>query len=69
MGDSVMAIFKRPADAIYAALDMQSIQPTSTACVSRAWTGYLAPAYRDSLGRGSHGNVGTARKAGLDRDW
>ena len=65
MGDSVMAIFKDPADAIYAALDMQSHSADINGLRSRAGQDTLRLRIGIHWGEVVIGNVGTAERL----DW
>ena len=65
MGDSVMAIFKDPADAIYAALDMQSHSADINNLRSRAGQDTLRLRIGIHWGDVVIGNVGTAERL----DW
>lgn len=65
MGDSVMAIFKDPADAVYAALDMQSHSADINGLRSRAGQDTLRLRIGIHWGEVVIGNVGTAERL----DW
>lgn len=65
MGDSVMAIFRNPADAIYAALDMQSHSADINGLRSRAGQDILRLRIGIHWGEVVIGNVGTAERL----DW
>lgn len=65
MGDSVMAIFKDPADAIYAALDMQSHSADINGLRSRAGQDTLRLRIGIHWGEVVIGNVGTSERL----DW
>lgn len=65
MGDSVMAIFREPADAIYAALDMQSHSADINGLRSRAGQDTLRLRIGIHWGEVVIGNVGTAERL----DW
>jgi adenylate cyclase len=65
MGDSVMAIFRDPADAVYAALDMQSHSADINSLRSRAGQDTLRLRIGIHWGEVVIGNVGTAERL----DW
>jgi adenylate cyclase len=65
MGDSIMAIFKDPADAVYAALDMQSHSADINGLRSRAGQDTLRLRIGIHWGEVVIGNVGTAERL----DW
>lgn len=65
MGDSVMAIFRDPADALFAALDMQSHSADINALRSRAGQDTLQLRIGIHCGEVVIGNVGTAERL----DW
>jgi class 3 adenylate cyclase len=65
MGDSVMAIFRNPADAIYAALDMQHHSADINGLRSRAGQDPLQLRIGIHWGEVVIGNVGTAERL----DW
>ena len=65
MGDSVMAIFRDPADAVYAALDMQSHSADINGLRTRAGQETLRLRIGIHWGEVVIGNVGTAERL----DW